>query len=41
MEASTAKNERTQLDYKLVCDARDNGSHKAYADLMASYREPL
>ncbi len=41
MEANTAKNERTQLDYKLVCDARDNGSHKAYADLMASYREPL
>lgn len=41
MEASTTKNERTQLDYKLVCDARDNGSHKAYADLMASYREPL
>ncbi len=41
MEACTAKNERTQLDYKLVCDARDNGSHKAYADLMASYREPL
>ena len=34
-------NERLQLDYKLVCAARDEGNHKAYADLMASYREPL
>lgn len=34
-------NDRLQLDYQLVCDARDRGSHKAYADLMASYREPL
>ena len=25
----------------MVCDARDKGSRKAYADLMASYREPL
>ena len=40
MEASAA-NERLQLDYKLVCEARDKGSHKAYANLMASYREPL
>lgn len=30
-----------QRDYQLVCDARDRGSHKAYADLMAFYREPL
>lgn len=30
-----------QRDYQLVCAARDNGSHKAYADLMAIYREPL
>lgn len=36
-----ASNDRLQLDYQLVCDARDKGSHKAYADLMASYREPL
>lgn len=36
-----ASNDRLQLDYQLVCDARDHGSHKAYADLMASYREPL
>lgn len=28
-------------DYQLVCAARDQGSHKAYADLMAAYREPL
>ena len=35
------QNERLQLDYKLVCAARDEGNHKAYADLMASYREPL
>lgn len=30
-----------QRDYQLVCDARDRGSHKAYSDLMAFYREPL
>ena len=36
-----ATNDRLQHDYKLVCDARDHGSRKAYADLMASYREPL
>lgn len=30
-----------QHDYQLVCDARDHGSHKAYSDLMAAYREPL
>lgn len=36
-----ASNDRLQLDYQLVCDARDHGSPKAYADLMASYREPL
>lgn len=30
-----------QRDYQLVCDARDKGSHRAYADLMALYREPL
>ena len=36
-----ANNDRMQLDYQLVCDARDKGSHKAYTDLMASYREPL
>lgn len=40
MEQSTI-NEKMQRDYKLVCDARDNGNHKAYADLMAIYREPL
>ena len=33
--------DRLQHDYKLVCDARDHGSRKAYADLMAAYREPL
>jgi len=36
-----ATNDRLKIDYQLVCDARDHGSHKAYADLMASYREPL
>ena len=41
MEPKTEKNDRLQLDYQLVCDARDRGSHKAYAALMASYREPL
>ena len=30
-----------QHDYQLVCAARDHGSNKAYADLMATYREPL
>ena len=24
-----------------MCDARDRGNHRAYADLMAIYREPL
>lgn len=38
---ATATNERMERDYRLVCAARDNGSHKAYADLMAIYREPL
>lgn len=38
---TTAKTERLQHDYQLVCDARDRGSRKAYADLMAAYREPL
>ena len=37
----TTTNERMERDYQLVCDARDNGNHKAYADLMAIYREPL
>ena len=41
MEANCEQNSRSQLDYQLVCDARDRGSRKAYADLMASYREPL
>ena len=40
MEAAVT-NERLQRDYKLVCAARDDGSRKAYADLMAIYREPL
>lgn len=30
-----------QRDYQLVCAAREQGSPKAYSDLMASYREPL
>ena len=28
-------------DYQLVCAARDEGSHKAFSDLMSAYREPL
>lgn len=38
---ATATTERMQRDYQLVCDARDNGSHRAYATLMSLYREPL
>ena len=38
---ATPITDRLQQDYKLVCDARDHGSRKAYADLMAAYREPL
>lgn len=30
-----------ERDYRLVCEARDGGSHKAYATLMSLYREPL
>ena len=36
-----SSDQRLQHDYQLVCAARDHGSHKAYADLMAAYREPL
>ena len=39
MEATAT--ERMQRDYQLVCDARDRGNHRAYADLMDTYREPL
>ncbi len=39
MEATAT--ERMQRDYQLVCDARDRGNNRAYADLMATYREPL
>lgn len=38
---TTATTDRLQHDYKLVCEARDRGSNKAYADLMSAYREPL
>lgn len=38
---TTATQTRLQRDYELVCDARDHGNRKAYADLMATYREPL
>jgi RNA polymerase sigma-70 factor (ECF subfamily) len=38
---TAATSDRLQRDYELVCAARDNGSHKAYADLMAAYRQPL
>ena len=38
---TTAASDRRQIDYQLVCDARDRGSGRAYASLMASYREPL
>lgn len=38
---TTATQTRLQRDYELVCDARDHGDRKAYADLMATYREPL
>ena len=38
MEATA---DRLKHDYQLVCAARDQGSRKAYADLMAAYREPL
>ena len=38
MEATA---DRLMHDYQLVCAARDEGNRKAYADLMAAYREPL
>lgn len=40
MEA-IATSDSMQNDYQLVCDAREKGSRKAYATLMATYREPL
>jgi RNA polymerase sigma-70 factor (ECF subfamily) len=33
--------EKAQYDYKLIRDALENGSQKAYAELMDRYREPL
>ena len=38
---TTATKESIQHDYQLVCDAREHGSRRAYADLMTAYREPL
>ena len=38
---TAATSDRLQRDYELVCAARDNGSHNAYAALMAAYRQPL
>lgn len=38
---TAAVSDRRQIDYQLVCDARDHGNGRAYARLMASYREPL
>ncbi|MDY6394462.1 MAG: sigma-70 family RNA polymerase sigma factor [Bacteroidales bacterium] len=32
---------RAQRDYELVLLARDKGDQKAYADLLATYREPV
>ena len=36
---NTAATDRMQRDYELVCAARDGGNRKAYADLMAAYRD--
>ena len=41
MDTATTATERMRHDYQLVCAARDKGNHKAYSDLMATYREPL
>lgn len=42
MEIDLSKlSEKGQYDYKLVRDAVDNGNQKAYAELMARYREPV
>jgi RNA polymerase sigma factor (sigma-70 family) len=32
---------KAQKDYELVCLARDKGDQKAYAALLAAYREPM
>lgn len=39
--SSTNLTEKALRDYQLVCQARDHGSQKAYADLMNTYREPI
>lgn len=38
---TTHLTEKAQRDYALVMDAVQNGSQKAYADLMKYYRDPL
>lgn len=37
----TAGNDRSRIDYELVCRAREKGDERAYADLMKRYREPI
>ncbi len=39
--SSTNLTEKAIRDYQLVCQARDHGNQKAYADLMNTYREPI
>lgn len=39
--SSTNLTEKAIKDYQLVCQARDHGNQKAYADLMNTYREPI
>lgn len=39
--SSTNLTEKALRDYQLVCQARDHGNQKAYADLMNTYREPI
>lgn len=42
MEVSSPNlTEKAIRDYQLVCQARDHGNQKAYADLMNTYREPI
>ena len=41
MELGSNLSKKAQLDYKLVVKARDNKDERAYADLMAKYRDSI
>ncbi len=41
MELGSNLSEKAQIDFVLVCRARDDKDEKAYAELMGKYRDPI